>query len=398
MAKKKPSFKINSDKSGSVLKDFATLLDFVAEEKYPVGKKGLQFSGKALIDLNLRFSQPIKHTFKRPTQASFHHINLLYQAASDLVFFSYTETAKNTIIQLNDDAIASWKKLNTTEKYFTLFEMCNTDTEGMFSSVSYKIRSSVERYFQKGKTEIDADTNRQLQLSRRLPSIALMQLFGLCNVEQGEADAKGRWNIVSLEKTPLADILLSDVESFDYYINEQADKVGWDNLLAGWSKSLFSPLFPDYKKHYQLEATKQSYTEGDYVFRISLGRAWRQVALNHHNTLSTLADSILRYFDFDNDHLHEFSFSDTTGRKRKYSHYNVAADNDEKSSEDITLGELPLGLKSSMIFLFDFGDDWRFKVTLEDILTPSSIEDGVTELLNEGGGKAPEQYPQWNED
>jgi len=54
--------------------------------------------------------------------------------------------------------------------------------------------------------------------------------------------------------------------------------------------------------------------------------------------------------------------------------------------------ETELPLKDEMLFTFDYGDYWEFKVRLE------SIEGGSPKLgrpkVIESAGKAPEQYPQ----
>ncbi len=52
------------------------------------------------------------------------------------------------------------------------------------------------------------------------------------------------------------------------------------------------------------------------------------------------------------------------------------------------IGEVPLLIGDSMVFHYDFGDDWRFKVTLETV-----NGDKVSALqVTSKSGQSPRQY------
>jgi hypothetical protein len=63
-------------------------------------------------------------------------------------------------------------------------------------------------------------------------------------------------------------------------------------------------------------------------------------------------------------------------------------------TSEMRIGQLPLRAGQTMTFLFDFGDNWEFGVTLEQV-----DPDRVTKksAILESHGKAPEQYPGWGE-
>jgi len=48
-----------------------------------------------------------------------------------------------------------------------------------------------------------------------------------------------------------------------------------------------------------------------------------------------------------------------------------------------------------IIFHFDFGDDWRFKMVVESIANNDAHSSAVTVI--EQRGEPPEQYPDWDE-
>ncbi len=60
------------------------------------------------------------------------------------------------------------------------------------------------------------------------------------------------------------------------------------------------------------------------------------------------------------------------------------------STDEVELLELPLAIGELMEFLFDFGDCWRFTVTLESI--DETDHRSKHHALLESHGKAPKQY------
>ncbi|MEW6382187.1 MAG: hypothetical protein AB1611_21690 [bacterium] len=65
-------------------------------------------------------------------------------------------------------------------------------------------------------------------------------------------------------------------------------------------------------------------------------------------------------------------------------------------ADDVLIGEIGLKPNTTMTYLYDFGDNWQFEVKLERIDPPDpQIEKPV---ILEAHGKAPEQYPSWDEE
>ena len=59
-------------------------------------------------------------------------------------------------------------------------------------------------------------------------------------------------------------------------------------------------------------------------------------------------------------------------------------------TDEVRIGDLPLVVGASMLYNFDFGDNWEFTVTLESIDTanPRQTKAKIIERV----GKAPKQY------
>jgi hypothetical protein len=60
-------------------------------------------------------------------------------------------------------------------------------------------------------------------------------------------------------------------------------------------------------------------------------------------------------------------------------------------ADELRVGEVPLPIGESMVFHYDFGDDWRFKVTLE------AVNEGKASALKvtAQSGQSPHQYDRY---
>jgi len=114
---------------------------------------------------------------------------------------------------------------------------------------------------------------------------------------------------------------------------------------------------------------------------------WRTIEVREDFTLHKLHNYIQEIIEFDNDHLYEF-YAGKNPRNRLY-----------EISKSTKLNELfPMdGLK--LYYLFDFGDNWLFKI-MKLKKTKTLTNDSVVPLLVKSIGENPEQYgadEEWEE-
>ena len=195
-----------------------------------------------------------------------------------------------------------------------------------------------------------------------------------------------------------------------------------------------------------------------YTFHVSLpgtGRTWRKIEMSADQTLEELHFAIQDAYEWDTDHLYSFFMSgqawdegseyrlpegsdpwrvpieedeeeeewpERTPEERERSlralfgggegmtveemQAHVDAFWDEYLAEEDELGpgnvqittleELDLEPGQEFMYLFDYGDDWRFKVRVHAI-NENADPDGEYPRLVESVGKAPEQYLIWDE-
>lgn len=127
------------------------------------------------------------------------------------------------------------------------------------------------------------------------------------------------------------------------------------------------------------------------VFPAGLGReVYRVIEITGEHSLDDLCDTVLKAFDFDNEHLYEFCMDN-----RKYSKYSYQVNPEYGApSTRVKLDKMGLQIKQKFLFHYDFGDDWMFTISVQNITeTPGKAAPAVTK---EKGFI--QQYPEWDDE
>lgn len=69
-------------------------------------------------------------------------------------------------------------------------------------------------------------------------------------------------------------------------------------------------------------------------------------------------------------------------------------DDEGHYTDEVTLRQLQLKAGEKFKFLFDFGDEWRFQCKVLRELDEKTARPKIIRAV----GKAPEQYPSWDEE
>ncbi|MBD3360128.1 MAG: hypothetical protein GF365_05500 [Candidatus Buchananbacteria bacterium] len=138
-----------------------------------------------------------------------------------------------------------------------------------------------------------------------------------------------------------------------------------------------------------------------YIFKINLKdnpKIIRKIEILGNSSLYIFAEAIIDAFDFDFDHCFGF-FSDTS---KNYLHstkqYELFADLEDQGIEPVDSGSVKKNkvkdvfkkAGEEMLFLFDYGDNWKFIVNFENF--GEKIKGKKYPKLIESKGKAPKQY------
>jgi len=138
-----------------------------------------------------------------------------------------------------------------------------------------------------------------------------------------------------------------------------------------------------------------------YILEIALldqeEKAIRKIQIEASKTLYKLAEEIVKSFGFKFDHCFGFYSSfegNITKAERLYELFvdcNESPSPGAKSVKKTKISEVFKISGDKMLFLFDYGDDWRFSVELKEI--KKGENQGMKAAVIESTGKAPKQYP-----
>lgn len=235
----------------------------------------------------------------------------------------------------------------------------------------------------------DDETEKRLRYWPGWHNLGLLELFGLVTVQRGPPEPGRGWRIERLRPTPLGDALLALLYTGFFGDRDKILQFEKEERLSfGVLQPALQPYFPAWKNN--LRIPEGDFRAGTYVFKVSLWRIWRRIAIPAELMLDDLASTILDAVAFDHDHLYRFSYQDRFGL---WKHVNHPYFDDGPWTSRVRVGDLPLRVGQTMTFLFDFGDQWKFDVTLERVDPPDASVKGPAVL--ESHGEPPEQYPMW---
>jgi len=384
---------ILADGPGSILSDFAALLDFIGTDGIKTAGKYHFIPQSQLEKLNRRMVRPLPHQLKRPQQRSLPPLHGLYL----ILRASGLARVQGERLLIDPVMLEQWIDLNPTEQYFTLLE-------------SWLVEGSLEIVAEQGDDCFD----KASWVFQNLPHIALgapvnvnqlpgflfgtvdlltvglMDLFGLIRLTYGQSKAGGPI-IETIERLVFGNAMIAALQAhyMTYRFAVQDDE---SDQEVGVLHQLFYPYFPEWQR--TLEPPDLPYRDGTYTLRVSLGKAWRQIEAPADLLLDDLAMAILDVYEFDADHLYCFELRDPCGRRLR-----IACPDESDAdafTDQLELGDVPLAEGGSMTFHFDYGYDWQFSVKLETVV---ETDEKLTEpRLTGQGGKAPLQYDSDDDD
>jgi hypothetical protein len=130
-------------------------------------------------------------------------------------------------------------------------------------------------------------------------------------------------------------------------------------------------------------------------------KVYRDIEIEGDRSLSALAEAIVMAFDFEFDHAFGYYSDLKDPYSRKGERYELFADMEEADSdagsvERTTVAQVFRAPGKKMLFVFDYGDDWRFLIEAK-ALGEKAPKTRYPRLVA-SVGRAPEQYPDYDED
>jgi hypothetical protein len=397
---------ITETEPGPILHDFEAFLDFIASQQIVTTSKFHLLPMDRLAALNAQMARPIEIGLKRPQQKSYPHLHGLFLLARTTGLMRAQRLKQGSLLALDAATMASWNELNPAERYFALLEAwwlrVSMEIVGEHSGWMTGMQSHclmLLREIPEEGRQIDKGWETSLSYWG-MYNLALIEMFGLLQIERGEPQKNKGWIIAGIEHTDFGRALVHLVSNWvsPRELLQRLEQEERDDASRGGKavfdayRKLVQPYFPEWQKSLTLP-TEDVHRDGVFTFNVSLGKLWRRIAIPAELTLDDLSLAILDAYEFDNDHLHRFTYQNRFGRFVRIYHHEM---HESSCSNETLVGRLPLHPGDVMEYLFDFGDEWRFDVLLEKVDPPNPGME-VPELI-ESHGKAPPQYPSWDEE
>jgi len=155
----------------------------------------------------------------------------------------------------------------------------------------------------------------------------------------------------------------------------------------------FVTLFKEGELQKSLPREGAKFVDGTYIFKAALaGNLWRRIETSANHTLLDLHNSIQKAYKFDDDHLYSFFMDGKPWSREKFT---CPYEAEGPHVDEVRIGELGLFVGQGILYLFDYGDEWCFRVELEEILTERP-KSGKPKIIGTKG-KAPKQYGYFDE-
>src|SRR5918992_3563266 len=395
---------ITETEPGTILHDFEAFLEFIATNQIITSGKNHLLPLACLALLNARMAQPIESRLKRPHQKSYPHLHGLYLLARATGLMRVQKHRKDAVLVVDSAAIESWIGLNHTERYFALleawFNRASLEMVGERSGWGERMQSKclmIWQHIPEKGLKIDKSLEQSVPYWG-LHNLALLEMFGLLRIMHGKPQQDKGWVIDRIERTGFGGALLSliaesrSIEERLADLFREDDEEASGEVIFNAYQELLQPYFPEWQHNLTLPS-EDEFRDGVFIFKVSLGKPWRRIAIPAALTLSDLASEILDAFDFDHDHLHCFEYKDRFGLMARVNHPYM---DESPFTDEVKVGEVPLQPGEAMRYVFDFGDNWQFKVELESIDPPNRAMNHPEVI--ESHGKAPQQYRDWSSD
>lgn len=428
--------KVTTTYPTSLLQDFIKFMDRLSTEEILLSPKNQYMPREWLWELNQLVSFKVVDATPRLDQGSYPLLHMFYQLALAGGLAIMIQGKGGKFALKVSERYEDYLDLTMTEQYFFLLETLWIDADwGALQKATHeripteRIISSVWQELAQSEVGMAINlTDSASSWHRRLWDwgyfLLYFSYFGFwqCTLDQEALNFSRRkieattltptefgvgiapilfqkrdyldWNQVHIKKNGLtSQDILDELENAIRYMGKipkgftELAKVRQDSLGETFYQAFVSLVALGELSH-TLSREEKGFIEGVYLFKVSLSRGrWRKIEMAAKHSLEQLHLAIQEAFEFADDHLYSF-FMDN--KKWSYDRYESPLDEDGPYSDEVTIGELGLYSGKTFLYLFDYGDEWEFKVEVEEINSDKPLP-LIPKIVGKRG-EAPDQY------
>lgn len=400
------------------LNDFETFCRFVEERKPVLTKARSEIGKKDCFDLNMQMSFPKPFEEPKYLQIAYPSINLWFHISLKCGIFNLEISKGGSRMLVPTRRLGLFRQLNPYMRYIILFKVFWTMLDWdelyletmdwlhhfLYIQIGFHALKGItagERVFadvENFRTAYRADEPIHRMFVGCGIVIHHLQDFGFWQYERAYIkeliSAERDINVKSITMSKLGTIMIKaclkvPLEIYNPHLKEERIRSSWGDssvlpLLEklnlntprpvvenGPLEDAFFECFPEGSIDKQIiEEFFETFSDinkdmNTYVFKVSLGRdCWRRIEASSTDTLKRLSEAINDAFGFWDDHLHSFFMDGNPWSKNVFWD---KRDGGKPTTEGTVIGNLGLYKGQSFLYLYDFGDEWRIIVKVEDI-------------------------------
>jgi len=389
-----------SEKMQDFVNDFNIFIQYVMENQITVSNKNKFISPKHLFEMNKLMKVKAEGVTEKNTQLFYPLLHLFTNISMASKLFVEEPIKGSKILMKPTENIKIFESLKDIEKFIYLLEVLWVDCD--FEKLRYQTydhltASYIREFFKKFAKE---EANKIIQFEYCQNSFSTMLIYfsflGLLEIKSVDTrykDPKVREFIpTEIVINPLGieiiKILATKRDLEKWNIPDRRELGHWKVELEEEFYLPFKNLFEPGELEKTLPRQNHKFNEGMYIFKASLSKgSWGKIQLSANNTLEDLHNLIQEAFAFDNDHLYSFFMDGIPWSKNIF---NCSFGNEGPFADEVKIGDLGLVENQKFLYLFDYGDEWKFDVKVESI----QHSERVTALpqIIEFKGKKPSQY------
>ena len=397
----------DNEKIKNFLSDFDKFVDYLSTRDVTIGKANKYISKKFLIEINEIMDSKQQDVIPNSTQPNYPMIHLFCRLVIEGKLFVETKIKGGKLALKPTERTHMFTELNELEKYIFLLEILWVDCD--FEKLEFQSYGSLDAFKVAIKMElfIGKKANKRIVIAESASDISTILLylsyFGIMDVtEDAEIKLKYRMSKFFLIKeailTPAGEKIIKILDKkrnlTEWNLSHRKGYGEWNVQFDEEFFMAFKGIFEDEEIEKTLPRRVIKFKEGIYTFKVSLDKhTWSKIQLSSHDTLHDLHRLIQQAFEFDDDHMYSF-FMD--GEPWSKNAFKCPFDDEGPSADEVEIGELDLTYEQSFLYIFDFGDEWRFSIEVLEI--KNQVTDKFEAEIIESKGELPQQYPDFDDE
>ena len=424
-------YNINETDILRTIQDISMLCEYIGEHKPSITKKG-NLSHKVCYELNNKMSHPRQGVKPTDHMPRYEAISLYWRVALSIGIVSCDARISSKSHVALTDRYEGFKQMNEYTQYLLIFmswmtlvdireayeedlyvnhfQGCDIDytfhffgkmnkpewltlsnrifgidpihvLSNMFTFVHHLSDLALLEYSYDYYT---SESRRYPQVLKVMPTEAGIALMGACE------SRRFTW-LNALEEPMAQSEYDQEVYETDFERSSPLEEAFWKPFIDCFPENAIDYraigrfLFDTQDEH--------DFSKCALLFKVELQpKCYRMIQCTGTSTFEDLHKAIQQAFDFDDDHLYVFypdgSRSSRQSRRGIYSPY---FDGDGQfRADEIRLCDIRFQLGQRLTYLFDFGDEWEFLVTLISIDHQAPLP--IRPIITESVGEAPSQY------